>query len=374
MKYYIIAGEASGDIYGADLITAIKKKDKDSEFRCWGGDLIKSKVGSLAMHYEKISFMGIYQVLINILLVIRMFRFCKRDIKSFSPDVIILIDYPGFNLRIAKYVKKNHNIKVFYYISPQVWAWKSSRVKVIDKYVDKMFVILPFEKDFYKSKGVEVDFVGHPLVAIIEDFINKNNPKNIQKQSSKTILLLMPGSRKGEIKNILPTMLLGVEHLCKDYRIILSAKIHYKYLYEKILSKSSIKNDVDIVYDRSYDLMNKARLSLVASGTATLENALFSIPQVICYKMDRLSYLIASMFIDVGRVSLVNIIMKEDFIKELVQAKMTKYSIKKYLDIIINDIKARERILLKYKLLKEKIKLNNVADNVADKIIKYTKT
>ena len=316
MKYYIIAGEASGDLHGANLMKALKEEDAKADFRFWGGDLMSEHGDELVKHYRDLAFMGFAEVIINLRTILGNISFCKNDILDHKPDVLILIDYPGFNLRIAEFAKQN-NIKVFYYISPQIWAWKENRIKGIKKNVDKMFVILPFEKDFYKKHNYEVDFVGHPLIDAIATR-NKVDEKSFRDEfnlDNRPIISVLPGSRKQEIKKSLPIML-GVKENFKDYQFIIagapSQDLEY---YSQFIKDEQVK----LISNRTYDLLQHSDAALVTSGTATLETALFRVPEIVCYKANLISYHIGKLLIKIDYISLVNLIMDSEVVTELIQ-------------------------------------------------------
>jgi lipid-A-disaccharide synthase len=317
MKYYIIAGEASGDLHGSNLIKELKKKDSSAIIRCWGGDMMQQAGGELVKHYRDLAFMGFTEVLMNLRTILRNLKFCKQDILEFKPDAIILIDYPGFNLRIAEWAKQQ-GIKVIYYISPQVWAWKEGRVKMMKECIDKMLVILPFEKDYYKNKwSWEVEYVGHPLVEVVES--QKSKVKS-EKISDKEIIAVLPGSRKQEILKKLPIML-EVSKSFPNYQFIIAKASavddsFYNELIKPYVNVTSVRND-------TYNLLLQSKAALVTSGTATLETALFGVPEVVCYKGSPISYQIAKRVIKVKYISLVNLIMDKLVVKELIQNDLT---------------------------------------------------
>ena len=312
MKYYIIAGEASGDLHGSNLITELKKLDTDADFQGWGGDKMQSAGVNLGKHYRDLAFMGFTEVVKNLPTIFKNLQFCKQDILNYQPDVLILIDYPGFNLRIAKWAKQN-NFFVIYYISPQVWAWKESRVKDIKKYIDKMLVILPFEKEFYKKWDYDVVYVGHPLVEVVESFKLKNESES--ESQSSNIIALLPGSRKQEIQRKLPVMLQTAAHFPEYNFVVAKAPGIEENFYNTFLS--SHKN-VTTVVNQTYSLLSKAKAALVTSGTATLETALFGVPEIVCYKGSSISYYIAKKLIKLKYISLVNLIMNKEVVKELI--------------------------------------------------------
>ncbi len=370
MKYFIIAGEASGDLHGSNLMRGLKQKDSDAQFRFWGGDLMLAQGGELRKHYKDLAFMGFVEVAMNLRTIFRNLDFCKKDIIDYKPDAIILIDYPGFNLRIAKFAKEQ-GIKVFYYISPQVWAWHKSRIKQIRKDIDKLFVILPFEKDFYAKHHVEVDFVGHPLLDAIANYQQSSQTDDFRQRnqlSEKPIIALLPGSRKQEITNMLPVL----GSLAKNYPdfefVIAGVKNFSPDFYQAIYPDASLK----IIFNQTYDLLRHAHSAVVTSGTATLETALFNVPEFVCYKGNIVSYWIARMFIKtIKYISLVNLIMDAPVIPELIQHEMNRKNVKFHFDRLINDDAYREQIFANFALLKEKLGGQGASEKVADLILKY---
>jgi len=365
MNYYIIAGEASGDLHASNLMKELKLMDADARFRFWGGDLMKEQGGTLVKHYKELAFMGFTEVLLNLKTILNNIEFCKKDILSDKPDVLILVDYPGFNLRIAEFAKQR-NIKVFYYISPQVWAWKQSRVHKIKRIVDKMFVILPFEKAFYKRFDYSVDFVGHPLLDAIENY--KQLPLPLSVQTNKPIIALLPGSRKQEIKTMLPLMLSAVSQF-KDYCfIVAAAPSQSKEFYHQIINGL----DVKIVFNETYALLQRSYAALVTSGTATLETALFAVPEVVCYKGGAISYAIAKQLVKVEYVSLANLIMEKEIVKELIQTELTEYNIKTELEKILNP-DTRSLMMSNYTELKTKLGGLGASKKTAMLMIDYVK-
>ena len=329
MKYYIIAGEASGDLHGSNLIKALHQFDNQAVIQAWGGDLMVSAGATLRKHYRNLAFMGFIEVVKNLSTILKNIRFCKQDILAFQPDAVIFIDYPGFNLRIAKWAKQQ-NIRTFYYISPQIWAWHTSRVHGIKATVDKMFCILPFEKDFYQKYDYVVDYVGHPLLDVIENrpitphFREKNN------LSEKPIIALLPGSRRQEIKTMLPLML-SVAPQFADYQfVIAAAPAQLLSFYDEVLKQGNqpvLPENIKIIEGQTYDLLQHATAALVKSGTSTLETALFGVPQVVCYKGNPISYAIAKRVIKVKYISLVNLIADKVIVKELIQSELTTENI-----------------------------------------------
>ena len=366
MKYYIIAGEASGDLHGANLIASLKKKDSRAKIRAWGGNLMKKQGATLVKHYRDLAFMGFVEVLLHLRTILKNLSFCKRDIMRFKPDAIILIDYPGFNMKIAKFAHK-HNIKVYYYISPQVWAWKKRRVHTIRKVVDKMLVILPFEKDFYDEYHVDAHFVGHPLLDELSKvrYINKNNfVKQNKLNSKKEIIALLPGSRKQEVGRMLEVMLKVVDKF-PEYQFVIGCAPSLPEEYYKSLIGNE---NVQLVFNKTYQLLQVASAALVTSGTATLETALFYVPEVVCYKGNKISYLIAKNLIKVKYISLVNLIMDKLVVKELIQNDLTPENVEAELKQLLTNHKVQRQLLDDYEELRYKLG-NAGASNKAAAII-----
>ncbi len=363
MNYYIIAGEASGDLHASNLMKELKKLDVNAFFRCWGGDLMKAEGAELVKHYKELAFMGFTEVILHIKTIVKNIKFCKKDILEHKPDVLILVDYPGFNLRIAAFAKAN-GIKVFYYISPQVWAWKQSRVRTIKKVVDKMFVILPFEKEFYQRFNYPVDFVGHPLLDAIERYSKVENRWSIN--TSKPIIALMPGSRKQEIAAMLPLMV-SITKQYPDYQFIIAgAPSQTKAYYHSLIKNLTIP----IVFDQTYPLLRNATAALVTSGTATLETALFGVPEIVCYRGGRISFAIAKKMVKVNYISLVNLIMGKEIVKELIQNELNTINLKLELDKLLNT-NIRANLLLNYTMLKEKLGGAGASKKTAELMIGY---
>lgn len=328
MKYYIIAGEASGDLHGSNLVKALKVEDPQAQIRAWGGDLMEAAGAEVVKHYRDLAFMGFLEVLLNLRAILRNIKFCKEDILRFRPDALILIDYPGFNLRIAKWAK-GQGLKVFYYISPQLWAWHSSRVHDIKQSVDRMFVILPFEEEFYRRYDYEVDFVGHPLLDVIDNYPERKEFRKENGLSEQPIIALLPGSRRQEISRMLEIMLRVVPEFPDHQFVIAGAPSIPVAFYEDILEKNREAGErVKLVRNRTYDLLQHSRAALVTSGTATLETALFNVPQIVCYRGGKLSYLIARRLVNVKYIALVNLIVDRPLIKELIQDDLTPENLK----------------------------------------------
>ena len=376
MKYYIIAGEASGDLHGSNLIKELKIINPSSTFRCWGGDLMKSQCNKLVMHYDDFSYMGFLEVIVNAKKILSYISLCKKDIEEYNPDVIIYIDYPGFNMKIAEWAKRKKFINHFY-ISPKVWVWKENRVKKIKRVIDKMYVILPFEEGFYLNKhNYKVDFVGHPLLDAIDNQKEFNRQEFLAKNklSSKPVIALLPGSRNQEIIKLLPLMLDVVSNF-DDYQIIIAGapnkSINY---YEKIiLSNKESRSSIKVICNQTYDILRISSAAIVTSGTATLETALFKVPQVVCYKTSVISYLIGRLLIhNLKFISLVNIILDKHVVKELIQNNCNKDNLVIELQKILNK-SDRSLMLKEYELLHKKLGGKGASKKTAELITKYSK-
>jgi lipid-A-disaccharide synthase len=331
MRYYLVAGEASGDLHGANLMKALKAEDPEAEFRFYGGDKMSAEGGVLVKHYEEMAFMGFTEVVLNLRTILKNMKACKADIISYVPDVLILIDFPGFNLKIAEHAKKN-GIKVCYYISPKVWAWNQKRVLKIRRDVDKLFCILPFEVAFYKRWGMDVDYVGNPLLDEIAQFTPNPLFKAANKIEDRPIIALLPGSRKQEIERLLPPMLEMVPGFSQYNFVIAAAPTFSEDYYAKFIGSYPVK----LVFNQTYDLLKVAHSAIVASGTATLETALFQVPQVVVYKGGTISIAIARMLVKIRFISLVNLIMDRLVVTELIQEDCNTASLQKTLQQISN--------------------------------------
>ncbi len=370
MKYYIIAGEASGDLHGSNLMKGLKMVDAEVNFRFWGGDLMQAQGGELVKHYKETAIMGFVEVLMNLGKLKRFFKECKQDIQSYNPDVVILIDYPGFNLRMAEFAK-SIGLKTYYYISPKIWAWKESRINKIKAFVDKMFVIFPFEVDYFKKHNYPVDYAGNPLLdavqekideeSSLDDFINRNNLEN------KPVIGILAGSRKQEIDRNLSTMLDIIPNY-KDHQFVIAAapSIEPDY-YDKFVKGY----DVKVVFNQTYDVLKYSTAALVTSGTATLETALFNVPQVVCYRAGNLTYYIAKQLIKIEYASLVNLIMDSEVVKELLQFDMNPKMVKEELDKILFDDDYCNKMLENYKQLREVLGGTGASERVAKLIYNY---
>jgi lipid-A-disaccharide synthase len=347
MRYYVISGEASGDLHGSALLRELKRLDPEADFRVWGGDLMRELGATVVKHYRDLAFMGFTEVVRNLGTILGNLSFCKKDILDYKPDVLILIDYPGFNLRIAEFASEN-NLRVFYYISPQIWAWKQSRVKKIKKYVERMFVILPFEKSFYKQFGMDVDFVGHPLLDSIEqkrkNFLSPEKFRELHGLSSKPLIALLPGSRKQEISVMLPKMMSVIADFPEFQFVVAAAPSQPESFYRDVMADTN----VPLLCDCTYELLAHSHAALVTSGTATLETALLGTPEVVCYKGGRISYMIARKLIRVKYISLVNLIMDRKVVTELIQDDLTTAGLKKELKLLLQD-DVRKRIAEDYR-------------------------
>ncbi len=370
MKYFILSGEASGDLHGSNLVKHLIEKDKNAEFEYWGGDLMAEVIGKPPLkHIKDLAFMGFWEVIKHLRTIFKNIRTCKEQIQNYQPDVVILIDYPGFNLRMAKFVK-SLGIKVFYYISPTVWAWKESRVKTIQKFVDEMFVILPFEKPFYDKHHYPVHYLGHPLLDAIEQYHKTKQPsledfKQEHSLDERPIVALLPGSREQEVRTKLPIML-GVVDTFKEYQFVVSvAPTLDKVLLEDICSGK----DVRFVVNKTYDLLSHAHSALVTSGTATLETALFKVPQVVCYLTSKLSFSIAKRIVDVKYISLVNLILDKKVVTELLQNDLNVQNVEQELKLILEGA-PRQQMLQFYDELEHVLGGAGASERIANEMIK----
>ncbi|MEP7143431.1 MAG: lipid-A-disaccharide synthase [Ferruginibacter sp.] len=377
MKYYIIAGEASGDLHGSNLVKELKKLDATADVRCWGGDKMQEAGATLVRHYRDLAFMGFVEVIKNLGTIFRNLAFCKEDILNYRPDGLILIDYPGFNLRLINWAKK-HGLTVIYYISPQVWAWKESRVRAIKKNVDKMLVILPFEKEFYKKWNYEVEYVGHPLVRVINEFCEQNpvlevaGPKaivSVFEDYNSLLIALLPGSRKQEILKKLPIMLAVAKNFPGYHFVVAKAPGIEDSFYHELMAPY---HNVSSVINKTYQLLMEAKAALVTSGTATLETALFGVPEVVCYKGNAISFQIAKRLVRIKYICLVNLIMDKEVVKELIQDDLTVENITVELKKILFDPGKRAQLQENYMALKNLLsKGGNASANAAGSIYDF---
>ncbi len=368
MKYFIIAGEQSGDLHGSNLIRSILETDKNGEICCWGGDLMEAAGAKLLVHYRKMAFMGFVAVLKNLGAIKKNLSLCKKQILDFNPDVVILIDYPGFNLRIAKFAKKT-GTRTFYYISPKLWAWNEGRVEIVKRYVDRMFIIFPFEEEFYKKHGISVKYYGNPIVDETEKRISSFLPKNEIFRSigieEQPVIALLAGSRRHEIELILPEMIKMVRHF-PGYRFILAGVRNIPdEFYQKLIGGQQVL----LIKDKTYEILHISQAALVTSGTATLEAALLGAPEVVCYKGDFISMLIAWAVVKVKYISLVNLIMGFEVIKELVQYDLKEKNLLPELSAILPGGERRDKIISDYEALKKKLGPAGASGRIAREMV-----
>ncbi len=390
MKYYIIAGEASGDLHGSNLIKALQKHDNQVVIRAWGGDMMQAAGADIRKHYRDLAFMGFVEVIKNLRTILSNMDFCKRDIVDFKPDAVIFIDYPGFNLRIAKWLYKYQNSstmntgfgvhvmptfksKLFYYISPQIWAWHTSRVHDIKRIMDKVFCILPFEKDFYKKYNYDVDYIGHPLLDVVKKAKNTEGGDLDHLEKDKPVIALLAGSRRQEIEAMLPTMLEVVPHF-PDYQFVIAAAAAQDLRYfDKFINSgrgNSPAINVKIVQNQTYDVLKIATAALVKSGTSTLETALFGVPQVVCYKGSAISFAIAKRVVKIKYISLVNLIMDKKIVTELIQDDFTVENLRLELTKAIDN----QAIIKKnYEILRGVLGNEGASERAAALMVKYLK-
>ena len=372
MKYYLIAGEASGDLHGSNLIRALHRQDENAEIRCWGGDRMEAAGATLVKHYRELSFMGFVEVVANLPTIFRNLSFCKKDIEAFEPDALIFIDFSGFNLRIARWAREK-GYRTHYYISPQVWASREGRVKKIKRDIDHMYVILPFEKAFYEEKhGMPVHFVGHPLIDALQDRPAPDPIKFCKAHGldpDKPIIALLPGSRAQEVRKMLPVMLSCVPRNTGYQFVVAGAPSLEADFYASYLREGEAR----LVMDQTYALLQVAHAALVTSGTATLETALLGVPQVVCYKGSWISYQIAKRLITLEYISLVNLIMDREVVTELIQTTLTPENLNRELQEILQG-KGREEQLRAYEVLRTKLGGEGASNKAAKLIVDFTKT
>ena len=370
MKYYLIAGEASGDLHASNLMQAIKEKDENADFRFFGGDLMQKVGGTLVKHYRELAFMGFIPVLLNLKTILRNLEICKKDIMEYSPDVVILVDYPGFNLKIAKYLKLHTSIPVTYYISPKIWAWKEYRIKSFKKYVDQMLCILPFEVDFYKKHNYPVDYVGNPTV----DAVNKREKKaqtfdefiRLHKLEDKPIIAVLAGSRKQEIEDNLPSMLKAIEVFKSHQIVIAGAPGIDSDFYDNILDQKN----VSLIFGQTYNILAQSNIALVTSGTATLEAALLNVPQVVCYKtpVPKLAYWAFKNILHTPYISLVNLIADKEVVRELFAKYFTVENIHDETEKLLFDSKYRKKMLKEYQAIQDTLGTDKASNKAANLI------
>lgn len=370
MKYYLIAGEASGDLHASNLMKSIKLKDKDATFRFFGGDLMQKVGGVIVKHYREMAFMGFVPVLLNLKTILRNMEICKKDIIQYSPDVVILVDYPGFNLKIAKFLKLNTSIPVTYYISPKIWAWKEYRIKSFKKYVDQMLCILPFEVDFYKKHNYPVNYVGNPTVDAIVNREDRNQTFNEfieqNKLPNKPIIAILAGSRKQEIEDNLPVMLKSTKKFT-DYQIIIAGAPGIEKDFYK---KSTENSKVELIFGHTYNILAQSQVALVTSGTATLEAALLNVPQVVCYKtpVPKLAYWGFKHLLHTPYISLVNLIAEKEVVKELFAKFFTIENIQNETEKLLLDNEYRQSMLNEYTYIQQLLGIENTSDKAAELI------
>ncbi|MFY0252420.1 lipid-A-disaccharide synthase [Chitinophaga sp. 30R24] len=364
MKYYIIAGEASGDLHGSNLVKQLRELDTSADIRSWGGDLMEAAGAKVVKHYKDLAFMGFVEVLMNLRTILHNIDLCKKDIAAFKPDVLVLVDYPGFNMRIAEWGKQQ-GFKIVYYISPQVWAWKENRVKKIKQNVDKLLCILPFEQEFYRKWQYDVEYVGHPLVEVIK--AAKEQPADAP-LSDKPVIAILPGSRKQEVSVKLPIMLTMARHFPEYQFIVAQAPSLDDHFLESLTGHHP---NVTMVKGQTYKLLRQAKAALVTSGTATLETALFGVPQVVCYKGNPISYFFAKRLIKVKYISLVNLVMDKLVVKELIQHDLTAANLLKELTALLKEDDTRKQVMKDYATLWHKLGEKNASRRAAEVIYEY---
>lgn len=369
LKLYFIAGEASGDLHGSNLMKALRKQDPTIDFRFWGGDLMQKIAGKPVKHIKELAFMGFIEVLFNLRTILRNITICKEDILAYKPDALVLIDYPGFNLRIAAWAKA-HNIKVYYYVSPQIWAWKQNRVHKIKRTVDHMFTILPFEKAFYQKFDFEVEYVGHPLLDAIEQYKEETFSEAIFRQQwglgDQPIIAILPGSRKQEVSVKLPIMLQAVQELNQYQIVIAGAPSLDVSFYTPLIANRNVK----IIHGATYDVLASSEAAVVTSGTATLETALLDIPEVVCYKASPISYAIAKRLVKIKFISLVNLIMDREVVRELIQHECNARQINEELKLLLKGGAKRDKVLADYEIMRQNLGGGGASEKVAQSLLK----
>lgn len=357
-KYFIIAGEASGDFHAAEIVRKLKEIEPSVNISGVGGDRMMKESVNIKLHYQEIAYMGFWEVFLHLPALLKALKFCKKEIQNFQPDAVILVDFPGFNLRIASFARK-HKIKVVYYISPQLWAWKEKRVYKIRRDVGLMICILPFEVKFYAKYGYQAYYCGHPLVSVISGY--SPDFRFIEKYKHKNIIAVLPGSRKQEVSVILPEIT-KVFPLFPDYHFLVAGTTHVDYSYYQCVE--NVKN-AEVIFDKTYDILSIAKAGVITSGTATLETALFRVPMMVCYSTSRLTYLLSKFLIKVRFISLVNLILNRHAVKELIQNQFNAQNISVELDNLLHDQSYRENILNDYKELILKLEEKDSAMNAA---------
>lgn len=369
MKYYIIAGEPSGDLHASNLIKELKAKDPDADIRCWGGELSQAAGGQLVRHYKDLALMGFLEVLTSIRTILKALKFCKQDIQAWQPDVVILVDFGGFNMRIAKWAKL-HGFKTFYYIVPKVWAWNTGRVHSLKKYLDRLFCILPFEKDFFEKYDCPVDYVGNPVNDAVHQFVKNPNFRADNNLTDQKIIAVLPGSRRQEIEHMLHYMMSVYPGFVKDYQFVVAAVPHFPQKYYESFKRH---DNIKIVYSQTYDLLSEAHVALVTSGTATLETAMFEVPQVVCYKGSAISYAIAKMVVKVKYISLPNLIVDRGFLTELIQDEFNPKTLMAELVKLLESADLRADQITAYKEVKRRLGPAGASARTAELMIEQLK-
>ena len=368
MKYFIIAGEKSGDLHASNLMKEIKVKDPEAEFRFVGGDLMQTQGGEMICHYSEMAYMGFIEVLSGLSKILSVMKECKKKISTFKPDVVICVDFASFNMRIAKWAKTN-GFRVDYYISPKVWAWKEKRAYEIKKYIDHLYCILPFEEQFYKKYDFKIDYVGNPLLDSIEAFTPKGDFHKRHRLSDKPVIAILPGSRRQEIESILYVMM-SVVNVFPDFQFVIAAVDHFpKEYYEQFIRH----DDIHVVYNETYDLLTESKFAIVCSGTATLETALFDVPQIVCYKTSFISASIVRMLIKVKYVSLVNLIANKEVVKELIQENFTSHDLLDEINKMTTNDEYVENIKRGYKEVRTLLGEVGASKRTAEHILSYSK-
>lgn len=367
MKYYIIAGEASGDLHGSNLIKAILKNDPTAQVQCWGGELMQKAGGNLVKHYRSLAFMGFVEVLFNLRTILSNIAFCKKDIQAFEPDVLICIDYPGFNLRIAKWAKEK-GMKVVYFIAPQVWAWKENRVPAMRASIDRLMCILPFEQKYFKERwDWEVDYVGHPLMEVIDAL--ETLPHPLPHLKEQQLIALLPGSRQQEIQKKLPIMLSVAKEFPKEQFVVAQAPGIDAVWFNTLIPNMP---NVHVVAANTYAILQHSKAALVTSGTATLETALLNVPEIVCYKGNAITLALAKRFVKIKFIALVNLIMDKEVVKELIQEDLTTQNLSKELKQLLEEPSRQAAIKADYTALKQALTTGRKATEVAAGIIQET--
>lgn len=368
-KYYLIAGEASGDLHASNLMKEMVKLDPNASFRGFGGDLMQQQGAKIVRHISQLDFMGFLEILLHLRSILALLRDCRKDVLEWKPDAIILIDYPGFNLRMAEFAHRE-GIPVFYYISPQLWAWKQGRIAKIRRYVNRLFVILPFEKDFYARVRFDVDYVGHPLLDAMPESVNFDQEafRLSHHLEEKPLIALLPGSRKQEIRRILPEMLAVIPLFSDEYQFVIAAAGAVPPEFFKKLTRG---HKVTFLYGNTYPLLKACKAALITSGTATLEAALLEVPQVVCYKGNIISLAIARKLVKLKYISLVNLIMDREVVKELIQEDLNKKALHHHLEEILFSDKKKEQIQDDYVELRQKLGGKGASKTTATLILKY---